>query len=208
MKPCLINVYSPRFEDERFFESIKPFSDSFYHQVVYLPHYPGNLERFLLIPEITNDKCWYIFTDTSDVIMQGMIPDLSKVKGSIIVANEGEVHANSYWKPYCNSEFKSLLDKPIYNAGSFAMRGKLLKEFIALAHKYASEHHNDNVDQLIFNLFCQKHETLRVEHPSLFTTLYANMDKGTITKVGNLWVNTNLQPFTFAHANGSYKMFL
>lgn len=208
MKPCLINVFSQRSEDNPFFQSIEPFKDSFDHQVTSLPVYPGNVQRFFLIPEITDDNGWYIFTDTSDVIMQAPIPSLEGIKGSIIVANENEIHANSFWGEYMKGEFASLADKTIYNAGSFAMRGKQLKEFIALLEKHTQKPHLPFVDQLVLNLFCQKNKTLLVEHPTLFTTLYANMDKGIIMKRGNQWINSSLQPFVFVHANGSYKKFL
>lgn len=209
MKPCIINAYSETPASERYFASRIPYANSFSEMKIIFPVYPGNLQRFMHIPDVLNENQWYIFTDTDDVVMQTEIPNLHAIQEGVIVANEGEIHENSYWKPYCGNKFKYLLKKPIYNAGVFAMKGSHLLKFVDLLSAYRDKNDTGNVDQLLFNMYCHKILGGKVhEHKTLFTTLYANMDKGNIEKKGKHWVTKSGDLITFVHANGSYKKFL
>lgn len=209
MKPCIINAYSETKGSEKYFKSREPFKESFSELKIIFSTYPGNLERFMHIPDVLSKNQWYIFTDTDDVIMQSDVPDLHAIQEGVIVANEGEIHENSYWKPFCQNKFKHLLKKPIYNAGVFAMKGSYLLDFIDLLSTWRDKNDTGNVDQLIFNMFCHKVLGGKVyEHKTLFTTLYANMDKGLIEKKDKRWVTKTGSLITFVHANGSYKKYL
>jgi hypothetical protein len=210
MKPYLINSCTETPLFNRYLKTIDPYKGQFEHLLVTFKEYPGNVERFFYIPELFKDTDWCIFIDTNDVIMQTDLPDLSHSKGSIIIANENEIHENSFWKSHVQKGmFKRLAKKTIYNGGSFAMKGKMFKEFIKFLEKMRAKNNSPFLDQLALNYFCHiLHNKETVEHPTLFTTLYANMDKGIVIKIGSHWVNTRREPFTFVHGNGTFKKFL
>lgn len=168
--------------------------------------YPGNLARFKFVPDNLDLDRFLIFTDTDDVIFQKDLPYLTFFDHEIYVADEHEVHKNSYWKRYINiyPEFECLADRTIYNAGCFAMKVNVFYDFIKYLNSQFEKYFPYQIDQLIFNKWLL-HRTPIYSDDSLFATLYNSMDKGLIKKEDGIWKTKKGEIISCVHAQGSYK---
>lgn len=183
----LVTIYSKTKGFPRFQESVEKHR-KFEWVKVELPIYPGNTKRWEFLPKGLDGHI--IFTDTDDVIMQRSVPNMP----GIVTAPENVLHKDSFWKEYCVGEYEILLDKPVYNAGMFAMPSEELYELA----KFILDHEGN--DQLSFNLWLLgKNHT-----PDLgtFLPLYNNL--GNADKINGVWVVDNVIP-CFVHANGNNK---
>lgn len=205
MKPYLLNIYTDTPHSGRFFESIKKIKVD--HIEVKPARYPGNLSRYKFIPAVLDKRRFVIFTDTEDVIFQKDFPDFNKVGADIVVGPESEIHRNSYWYSYIKrvAVFKPLLDKPIYNAGCYAMRVSKFNQWLSFLGKY-SELFTEDFDQLLLNLWLTKQKF--VERLDLFAPLYDNLNKGLVKKKEDGWYTKKGQLISCVHGNGSMKKFL
>lgn len=199
MKPYLLNVYTDTPNTERFLQSIGNINVD--HIQVKPNRYPGNLSRYSLIPPIMDEKRYVIFTDTEDVIFQKDFPDFNKYEADIILGPENELHKNSYWMQYINKfkVFKPLLDKPIYNAGCYAMKVSKFNEWLKFLEKY-KELFGEDCDQLLFNLWLTKENF--IADLSIFVPLYANVDKGLVYKEDGVWKTGKGIVINCVHENG------
>ena len=175
--------------------------------------YPGHLYRFEYIPQDLDPDRWWIFTDTADVIFQKPIPDLDGLGIEIWTAPESETHRNNgIWKGIIGQfpQAEKLLDTPIYNMGTWAMRGQKALELVQyLQDNRASFNCHPNSDQLMYNLWLTEQPTEIVGvHPTLMVCLYANLEKGFVRKENGVFVNEAGQPFAITHANGNQKEWL
>lgn len=204
MNKTLVNVYTAIKGTQRFLESIDNIKVG---RLEIIPKiYPGNLSRYKLIPiDIIKNNEWYIFTDTSDVIFQTDFPDFDRTRFEIIVAPENEIHRNSIWKGFIEKDkyFEDLMDRPIYNAGCYAMKGNKFLEFLKFLRGRV---YPENYDQLLFNKWLISQNYL--PHLSIFAPLYANIGIGLVIKKGGKWYTKSGRLISCVHANGNFKNFL
>jgi len=203
MKPYLINVYTKTEHLDRFFESVKKINIEEIN--IQPPQYPGNLNRFKLIPEFTDKKRWIIFTDTEDVIFQSDFPDFDNIGFDIVVAPENEIHKNSYWKSFCEKYpiFEDLKERQIYNAGCFAMRVNKFFKFIKFLNTFNKVELPQNMDQLLFNKWLSTQDF--IADLTIFAPLYKNYELGLIKKEEGIWKTKNGKIINCVHANGNLK---
>jgi len=219
--PYLLTISSNMPNTQRFLDSVKEidvehisvqFKPYYYKEIAYklLPFpYPGNLARFKFVPENLDPNRFLIFTDTDDVIFQKDLPYLDFFDNEIYVADEHELHKNSYWKSYCDkySEFKCLLDRTIYNEGCFAMKVFVFYDLIKYINSRFDYYFPRNIDQLLFNKWLIKWATISSDN-SLFSTLYNNINKGFIEKIDGVWKTKKGEVISVVHGNGSTKNLL
>jgi FkbM family methyltransferase len=211
-KPYLISIYSYTPGVDIHNKSLPKLGDSVEQVNVELKTYPGHLFRWDFIPKELDRERIFIFTDTADVIFQKSIPSLSP--DYIYVANEGEIFKNNrFWRSIMrrNPQFDTLENETIYNVGTFACRGKIMDTWISFLQSSRSKVRMMVTEQLLFNVWLRQPENyiLLKELPDLFTSIYANMEKGvTILNENNQFVNKNGDLYSVVHFNGSTKELL
>lgn len=175
--------------------------------------YPGNGQRWDCLEEGDIDPArFYIHTDFSDVIFQFPIPELNPEK--IYLSYEGVTfEENNYWRMIIgNFPFlKPLNKRPIFNVGTFAMNGKRLLEWISFVKDFNKNNPGLNHDQPKFNLWLlDKYPSDEfVIHPTLFTTLYADVGlQKTFYIKERGFFNKHDELYSIVHANGSLKFML
>lgn len=238
-KPYLVTCASYTPGVDRFLYSIRKTEEAVeYLSVEFLPHfqekplysvrlfkdikYPGHMNRLQHIPfDFLDLDRWVIFSDTDDVIIQKKIPELPQDK-DILVANENVNHQDGFWLSVIKQfpVFEPLLDKPVFNAGLFAMKGTVLKEYVSFQQEFIEEHkltQPEYLDQLILNYWIHIENDIKKDEkykyrvgyvPSLFCCLHANVEKQNCKKVNGVWCDKKDQVFVFVHANGSMKRYL
>jgi hypothetical protein len=239
-KPYLVTCASYTNGCETFIQSLKNADDSIsYYSVEFFPHfyekpvhatrlllsdeYPGHLRRLAYAPfDFIDLDRWVIFSDTDDVKIQKRVPELPDDK-DILVANENVQHNEGFWAPVIKQFpiFESLLDKPVYNAGLFAMKGHVLKEYVSFLGEFMAKHNLTEfqyLDQLILNYWIHEVADKRDKKnkpkyrvgyvPTLFLCLHANVDKNNCKRVYGQWCDKQGNPYTFVHANGNKKNLL
>lgn len=205
LKPYLITVSSNLYRD-RYLEALKSVGDSVELCSVFLEEYPGNLSRFKHIPVKDLDlNRWWIFTDSSDVTFQTLVPNLDYGDGTILVSPEGMMFKdNEFFVQYLQSypPYPDLLkDRPVYNMGSWAMKGTDVLDLLNFMDRtQGSFNSNEQSDQPMFNLWLiQKNIAI---HPNLFTCLYNNLQLGNVIKDGEKYINKLGEPIVIVHDNG------
>ncbi len=177
-----------------------------------LEPYPGHLFRWDHIPQELDHNRIFIFTDTADVIFQKPIPLLSP--NYIYVANEGEIFGkNRFWRSILRryQQFNHLATEIIYNVGTFACTGKIMDRWVSFLQGKRQKIRRMAIEQLIFNEWLRQPEIypLLKEHPDLFTSLYANLEKGTtILNSNKQFINKNGDLYSIVHFNGNTKELL
>lgn len=208
-KPYLISICSPAPERDHYLKSLPNLRDSVEPVNVELETYPGHLFRWDFIPKELDRERVFIFTDSYDVIFQKPIPTLSP--DYIYAANENEIFKNNdFWIEVLSRcpQFNNLNNETIYNVGTFACVGKTMDNWVSFLQSSRSGDINTLDEQLLFNSWLRKPEnnSLLKELPDLFTTIYANMEKGTtILNEKNQFVNQNGELYSVVHFNGSTK---
>lgn len=214
-KPYLLTLSSHTSGMPRFLESLKhidvehiavqfnpttPEIKSYYEPGI---SYPGHIQKYGHVPLDLDQERYIIFTDTDDVIFQKGLPELGEF--DLYLAAENVIHRGSWWEPYINEHpvFEELLDKQIYNSGSWAMKAKHLYALLDFQQEIGIF---DRLCQCYFNLFIYRHpELTRYENIDLFCTLHANMYRPEVVKgEDGIWRN-NGEIITCVHANGSTK---
>lgn len=178
-------------------------------------HFPGWMGRWKYLPALDPTR-WWIFTDTSDVIFQGPIPDPEQFGSNILVSSEGLIHGVSkVWMPIMKQaepHFDKLEPLLMHCFGTWAMKGhwgRELMNFIAAQVQECARWPlgvRNQYDQLFYNLWLMNKEFK--EAPSLFGTLAHDYYLKKITKddQGRFWKN-GIMP-AIIHANGATKEFL
>lgn len=180
--------------------------------------YPGNLHRFDPLAELfstgeMNPDRWVIFTDTFDVKFQTDFPDFSKFEDrEILVADEGETWGESTWFPTLQAVIKKvnfiedMKDKPILNAGTWAMKGHMFMEMYEYMLK-RSKMYDDHPwsDQSMYNEFAYNGKNKITNHPTFITVLYKNVELGNTIISDNYFMNRNNELYSIVHGNGSSK---
>lgn len=212
-KPYLISIASKTKGYERYRKTREVVLPGVHSIDVTFYEYPGHLHRLDYLPDRFDPNDWVIFTDTDDVIFQLPIPDLSSIDADIIVANEGvRFKANGFWRGVMKSLPKPIVetvaDLPIYNAGTWAMKAKRAYELQQFIADLRSEVDHPNADQILYNLYIDIHRKHTTEHPYIFTTLYANIEKGNVVMRDKTFVNKEGIPYCIVHANGDSKKYL
>ena len=210
-KPYVISCASRSKNREQYEKSISKLKDSAELVAIWFDDFPGCLYRFDPLPDMKLDpERWWVFTDYGDVVFQTPIPDLDITKHEILVADERQMHSNSYWPPFILIEpiFTPLLACTCYNAGTVAMKGYLFLEYIKYLQKFREKLKDKSTqvyEMLIFNMWIQEHKYEIAEHPTLFTTLACNIDARRVKFVNGKFVNAVGEPYTIIHANGDTK---
>ena len=160
-----------------------------------------------------DDDRYVIFTDTSDVLFQDNVPD-DLVEDIYItsenIIHDGEPNGGSFWRQQVqpDSSYEYLMDKMIYNSGTFAMKGYLFKQFISFFEKIVSQE-QVIYDQLIFNHFIYSEYKQQVyEHRKLFMCGYKNIELGLMRKQDGIWVNDKNEIISICHFCGSTKKYI
>jgi len=211
-KPYLISICSSAPEMDNYLKSLPKLEDSVEQIMVHLKSYPGHLFRWDFMPKELDRERVFIFTDSFDVIFQKPIPVLSPE--FIYVANEGEIFKNNgFWRSVMkkNTQFDILNNETIYNVGTFACSGKVMDSWVSFMQNSRSGVKRMAAEQLLFNLWLRKPENyiLMKELPGLFTSVYANMEKGiTILNEKNQFVNQSGELYSVVHFNGCTKNIL
>ena len=183
--------------------------------------YPGNLHRFDALYALSEHEMdhyrWMIFTDAVDVVFQIDLPNLNNYethRDTVYVASEGETWSESSWFPVLQEQvgvpfIDAMHDKMILNAGSWCMRVETFRKMYEYMIK-RSKDYGDHPwsDQPIYNEFMYSGDIVPTIHPSLFLTLYKNIELGNALKVNNQFCNTKGELFNIVHGNGSSKVLL
>lgn len=197
-------------QEYRFIESREHIDEQAQFVPIIFDKYPGNVARFNYLPIDVKHEDWVLFTDTSDVIFQKELPDLQKVNCDIYVGNERTLHMGSYWDNVCQTDlrFRNLLQKTIYNAGMFLMRGDVYIDYLLYFSLASKTVENTFYDQLLFNEYLQK-EGLKINDDiTVLCPLYSNIDLGLVKKVDGIWKTDLDEVICCVHGNGSYKKYL
>jgi hypothetical protein len=217
-KPYLLTISSHTEGFPRLLESLKhidaehiivqfqPTTPGLASYIEYDEPYPGHIQKYAYIPRDLDPERYIIFTDTDDVIFQKELPELGEF--DLYLAPENVIHRGSWWEPYIaeHPEFESLLDKPIFCSGTWAMKVKTLYELLDFQQKVGIF---GNLCQCYFNLFIYSREDLtRSEDIGLFCSLHANMHRADVVKgEDGIWRH-NGEVIVCVHANGSLKAHL
>jgi len=224
-KPYLVTVASKTPGVERFAASLKHIENQVDHISIqfqppieqfrpYKVHdtaYCGNLKRFEYIPAL-DDNRFVIFSDTDDVIFQRPLPDLERMNYEVYLGNENVKHKDSFWKGFIerNPYFEPCSNQTVYNAGLFAMRGRVFKQL----QKFMKDNiqfvvdlaDHGSCDQMLFNLFFLKNPYFDIyKGPDIFCPLYNNIELRIIkTRKGLFYLNDGHVPVA-VHGNGNTK---
>ena len=186
----LLAIYSKTPGLDRFIKS----TSGLERVLVELEVYPGHPLRWNYLPEGLTGQI--IFCDTDDVIYQGDLPELT----GIVTAPENVLHKETVWKKHCIGKYEVLLDKPVYNVGTFSMDAKDLYEYRDFTRHQSRE---NEWDQLNFNLWLLgKEHTPRI---NVFLPLYNNLMYA--EKEDGIW-HVGGEKAVFVHANGNNKELL
>ena len=169
--------------------------------------YPGNLGRFKYFPQGFDDNDTIVFTDTSDVIFQCPLPEISHQK--IYVSDEYDLWGvDNWWKSKLDDyDFHELDGKPIYCMGTWAMPYFYVKDLL----KFMKDHQfrfdsADWSDQLMFNWWL-KGQNFYI-NSELFCSLYDGFGKGVIKKKDGVFCDFFGKPISVVHGNGDSKIYL
>lgn len=193
-------VFNPIFApDESITDSLSQFQTIETNQA-----YPGNLSRFNYLPRLDPERLW-IFTDTADVVFQAPIPDL---EDNIYVCPEYDTWGADNWFRRTLQPFpevaEELAGSPIYNMGTWAMKGSRALEMIRFVLGNADRlNHANWCDQPLYNLWL-KGQDITI-HPTLMACLYDGLSRGEIIKQAHLFVNKQGETVSIVHANGGTK---
>lgn len=227
-KPYLITVASRTAGVDRFAKSLihiekqidhisiqfQPPIELFRPYKVYDEVYCGNLKRFDYIPNI-DDNRFVIFSDTDDVVFQRPLPDFERMNYEVYLGNENVKHGESFWKGFIerNPYFQVCSNQTVYNAGLFAMRGRVFKAFLKFikANIQFVENKEDlgQCDQMLFNLFFLKNPYYDIyKGLDIFCPLYRNLELKTVKVKKGLFVLNDGHVPVAIHGNGNTKAVL
>lgn len=206
-KPYLIELYTRTPGCANYERTFPIVSDSVRHLPIVLRTYRGHLHRWDHMPMTLGDNMC-IFTDSADVIFQKPFPTLDPKL--IYVSNEGKTfQENSVWRSLIRRypQFEPMLPEIIYNVGSFACSGKLMKSWCEYLFSVRGKCRQNSIEQLWFNVWLRLPENrpLITEIPGLFAALYGNVEMGTAILKDNQFVTPEGIPYTAVHFNGNLK---
>jgi hypothetical protein len=190
-------MYEPHFKVPEFFQVLKEYRPFPGHDEKYLPLLP-------FVDEHPDD--WFLVTDTDDVIYQRPVELFDKDVYWARLSPEGLYYRNApYWQKALTGPFECLKDSPIYNAGTYAMRGDKLAECWRRI-KELSGTTSDVVDQLGLCLYLEEQGDGYCSN-SDFLALYDRMGEVDIFNGQFCWASMK-EPFSVVHGNGSYSRYL
>lgn len=216
-KPYLLTLSSHTSGMPRFLESLKhidvehiavqftPYTEGLKTIFTGVP-YPGHIQKYAYVPRDLDPERFVIFADTDDVIFQKELPEFGE--SDLYLAPENVIHRGSWWEPYIaeHPEFESLLDKPIFCSGTWAMRVKHLYDLLDFQQEVGIF---GNLCQCYFNLFIYSRTDLTINQSlATFCSLHANMHRPEVVKgEDGIW-RVGDQVISCVHANGSLKEYL
>lgn len=226
MKPYLISLASYTKGVDQYLSSLKNLGDSVeWIDIEFLPYfpeydgkkilppvlYPGHLGRFIVLGQLIDSglelalENWWIFTDTGDVRFQAPIPDLG-TEDVIYVTPENIKHKDAEWWAQMarnDKSFEPLMELPVYNMGTVAMKGHRFYEFLCYLKEQSAgfkQNLTHYYDQPIFNFWLQRHmDKLRVK-PEFMSCLFDNLGKTVTERDGQYFYSDQL--ISIVHANG------
>jgi len=206
-KPYLIELYTRTPGCANYERTFPLVADSVRHLPIVLRTYRGHLHRWDHMPMTLGDNMC-IFTDSADVIFQKPFPSLDPTK--IYVANEGKTfEQNGVWRGLIRRypQFEPMLPEIIYNVGSFACSGHLMKSWCDYLFSVRGRCHQNSIEQLWFNVWLRlpENKPLITEMPGLFTALYGNVEVGTAILKDGQFLTPEGIPYTVVHFNGNLK---
>jgi hypothetical protein len=196
----LLTLYSDTPGLPRFMESSKKLSA--FPVPNHFDTFPGHIEKWRNINPYLFTEDYVVFTDTDDVIFQTDLPEFT---ADIYLAPENVLHNETIWAEQIEfyPAFSSLLDKEVFNCGTFAMKGIYLYEYQQFLLNFDDGGYRElGLEQMYFNMFVHQHKELsRVIDLSIFTPLYRNLNDGWVYKKDGIW-KTNGKTIACVHSNG------
>lgn len=170
--------------------------------------FPGHIKKWESVPKDLESEEYVVFSDTDDVVFQTQLPVFTH---DLHLAPENVTHRETIWAEHIKEfpVFTPLMDKEVYNCGTWAMKVKTMYEYINFMMTFEDGgYRRHNLEQLYFNLFIEKRKELsRVIDLSIFCPLYRNLNDGWVEKVDGVW-KTNNKTISVVHANGCHKELL
>jgi hypothetical protein len=186
----------------RFLKSLDNLNN-FEHIKVDLEPFPGHIKKWESLPKGLDEDRYIVFSDTDDVIFQKDLPEFTH---DVYLAPENVTHRDTIWKSHIERypQFAPLMDREVYNCGTFAMKVKTLYEYAAFMMEFEDGgYRKENLEQMYFNMFIHTRQELsRVIDLSIFCPLYRNVHNRLAVKTDRGWC-TNNRLISVVHANGS-----
>jgi len=221
MIPYLLTLSSHTAGVPRFNESIKNLGEVEHIAVQFLPYskefksyketgvpFPGHVRKQMFIPKDLDPERYVIFADTDDVVFQKPFPEFTH---DLYLSTENAPHKDTGWTKYIKEYpmFDTLLDKEIFNCGTYAMKVKTMYEMVDFLFSFeCGDYKKYGFEQMHFNMFIQMRKDLsRVVDLEIFTALFRNLNDNWVEKKDNLW-KYNDKTICCVHANGCYKELL
>jgi hypothetical protein len=166
--------------------------------------FPGHINKWMFIPEDLDPERYVVFSDTDDVIFQKELPEFTY---DLYLAAENVLHKETIWAAQIEKypAFSELMDKDVFNCGTFAMKVKTMYEYRDFMMSFEDGGYRSlGLEQMYFNLFVNRRQDLsRVIDLSIFTPLFRNENDGWVKKDG-VW-KTN-KTISCVHANGDVRL--
>jgi hypothetical protein len=180
----------------------------------YLGNKNARLPLYDLIKNKNLDDDWFIWTDCHDIIFQDKIPEFwINPDFKVLICSEFSTHEEIefYWLKIIieseSDEFKHLLNKPIYNSGSFAMLGSQMMDYISelkIQSYYGRYGLDYDGDQLIFNKWIQNNMTICKVDKTIWLSLCYGLGKNGLL-CDDKFITAKKTLFPIVHANGQSK---
>jgi len=169
--------------------------------------FPGHFDKWRFVPEGLDPERYIVFSDTSDVIFQGELPEF---KYDLYLAPETVDHQNTIWTGHIDNfpSLETLRHKEVINCGTFAMKVKHMYEYRDFIYEFDKEGYgawSQRLEQIYFNMFVHSRPDLsKVYDRSLFCALFANVYHG-VKKVDGVWMDGD-RVIKCVHANGGVEL--
>lgn len=215
MKPYLLTLssFTPGFP--RFMRSLENI-DVEHINIDFLPHsgvgtqkevrFPGHINKWRFVPEGLDYDRYVVFSDTDDVVFQKSLPEFTY---DLYLAPENVPHRETIWAAQIEKypAFSELMDKDVFNCGTFAMKVKTMYEYQEFLMTFEDGGYRKlGLEQMYFNLFVNRRRDLsRVIDLNIFAPLFRNYNDGWVKKDGVWKANKTI---SCAHANGCHKELL
>ncbi len=170
--------------------------------------FPGHFNKWKYVPDDLDPERYVIFSDTSDVVFQEGLGDL---EFDLYLAPENVEHRNTMWKEHIEKfpALAPLMDKEVYNCGTFAMKVKTMYEYRDFIYEFDKEGYGAwdwRLEQIYFNMFVYLRKDLsKVIDRTIFCPLFANIHHGITKAADGLWED-NGRVISCVHANGDQSL--
>lgn len=200
--PYLLDLCSSTPGWERYNASLKNIDCE--HVTVHFNKFPGHIEKWRHLPCLNPSK-YVIFSDTDDVIFQTALPTFTH---DLYLAPENVLHRDTMWKEHIEwfPAFAPLMEKEVFNCGTFAMKVKTLYEYQRFLMEFPDDGYRQlGLEQMYFNMFVYTRKDLsRVIDRTIFCPLFANVHHG-VKKENEVWTDGE-KTICCVHANGDVAL--